>query len=146
MIPLPKWMKDFFINSVCPFCKKSCKRKGVYGLGVREEEHNKKGHTKIFCYEYKCPYCNNRSVFTGFPTSFEDFIADMIDIADIPIMMDDPEVESPNTTSKTGGMSDQEIENAKKMISDSHFFDDLLGKLGIKDQYPDINKESGPPQ
>lgn len=136
MIPLPKWMKDGFRKSSCPHCKKTCKKRGVYGVGIREEVGKNDEVVKSFCYEYRCPFCDKRTVFTGFPSSYEDFVNDLIEIAQIPIIEEEA-VEAPPET-KAGGMSDKEVEEGKKIIEETDYFEDLLSKLGILDQYPEL--------
>ena len=141
MIPLPKWIKEFFDKSLCPYCKKSLKSEGVCGIGIREEKsENKSIHS--FFYQYKCSNCSNWSVFTGFPTTYEDFIADIIEVAKLPMpTMDDirelekemegiegTEGNPPNIHRKKSGMTDQEVRDFKKMIDDNEYF---LAELGF---------------
>jgi hypothetical protein len=38
MIPLPKWIKEIFDKGSCPHCKKNLQKKGVFGVGIREEK------------------------------------------------------------------------------------------------------------
>ena len=140
MIPLPKWIRDGFRGSRCPHCNKVCKKKGVYGIGIREENDKDGNNFRSFCYEYKCPFCEKRSVFAGFPTSYEDFINDVMEIADL-----EPEdEEGPHQTlvePKSVGMSDQEVNEGKRIVSSTDYFEDLLSKLGILDQYRDLPNE-----
>jgi hypothetical protein len=97
------------------------------------------GSFNSFCYEYKCPFCEKRSVFAGFPTSYEDFINDVMEIADLEIADEGPR--ETLVEPKPVGMSDQEVNDGKRMISSTEYFEDLLSKLGILDQYRDLPNE-----
>lgn len=137
MIPLPSWMKDGFKNSACPYCHAPCKASGVYGVGIREE-NTPQGTIKTFCYEYKCVDCNKRSVFTGFPTSYEEYISDLIEIAEV--SGEDPKEEMRNEKSE---MTDKEVKQLYKMMNDTEYYEDFLDKLGILDQYPEFRFKKG---
>jgi hypothetical protein len=152
MIPLPKWIKEIFDKGSCPHCKKNLQKKGVFGVGIREEKVKKK-KSYSFCYEYTCPSCSERTVFTGFPVTFEDFIGDLIDISEIfpetsgkmeELTEADYEgmeegfgddTEEPTAIppkKKPTGMTDKEAKEGMKLIQETKYYEDLLDKLGIK--------------
>lgn len=128
---LPKWLDDAFAQSFCisEKCERKLHRKGVIGVGIREEAQAGSDETILsFCYEYRCPYCGNRSVFSGFPTTIEDFVADMMEIGGFPI----DEVDEPPKKSK---ISNSEVSEAKRIINNSKNFEELMEKMGINREY-----------
>jgi hypothetical protein len=138
MFKLPKWVADTFDQSSCPFaeCKKKLESQGVAAVGIREElEPGTKKLILSFFYEYKCPHCSNRSVFTGFPTSLEDFIGDMIEIANLPT---DKLVNESQPKSK---ISPSEIKEARRFIRKVKDFKDFMKFFGIDDLEIDDGNE-----
>lgn len=164
MIPLPKWVLDVLNQSFCPNekCNKPLTKRGVVGIGIREEVV-KRRKMQSFCYEYDCPYCKQKTAFTGFPTTFNDFILDLIDLSesfpekdmpefvgevmDGPKDMDDDsdydETPKHRWPPKKSRITEKEMKECIKFLNETEFYDDFLEKLGIKKldkEAPDENK------
>lgn len=131
MIPLPRWMRDAFKNSVCPYCEAPCERRGVFGIGVREQQRKKKGLIFTFFFEYRCHECEKESIFPGFDTSFDSFIGDCIDISEMPFDESEKKVKQ----KPPEGMTDGEVADGKKMLNDCETFIEFLDRMGITEQY-----------
>lgn len=140
MLKLPQWIQNIFDQSTCPFadCKKKLDKNGVVAVGIREEpDAETKKMTLSFFYEYKCNSCHNRSVFTGFPTTFEDYIGDMIEISNLP--MEDPNQEE--RAHRRSKISAAEIKAARKFIRKVRDYKDFMKFFGIEDVEPDDGNE-----
>jgi CRISPR/Cas system-associated protein Cas10 (large subunit of type III CRISPR-Cas system) len=136
MIKLPVWVREIFGQSVCPFktCQKKLTEENVIAVGIRNEESKEDGEILSFFYEYRCPHCGKRSVFTGFPTSMEDFISDLIDLNDED-EEDDEEMEVPGE--KKSKISSAEIDAARKLLRKSKNYKEFMGYFGINDVEPE---------
>lgn len=146
MIHLPKWLKEAFSKQACYKCLESLDKKGVIAIGIAEEKNKKlkKPYLALF-YEYKCPHCKSRSTFTGFQTDWDDFLADVVDIArastptppeDLPQAEADtpPEAEEAKAApkpKKNKGMSNTEIQDVLKDLNESADLKDFFIKMGI---------------
>lgn len=138
MIKLPKWVLEIFEQSACPFeeCKVKLVPSGVIAVGIREEKIEGSNKPILsFYYEYKCLKCKKRSQFTGFPTSMEDFIGDMLEIANINVNINGFE------RGKTK-ISVAELDEAKKLLRKSKNFKDFSGYFGILDVEPEDPNEN----
>lgn len=136
MLKLPRWVQEVFDQSACPFrdCRKKLENQGVIAVGAREEKHPEtKQELLSFFYEYKCPHCRNRSVFTGFPTTLEDFIGDMIEISNSTDFAEQ-KVMYPDRRSK---ISTSEVKDALKFMRQSNDFKDFMHFFGIDEVEPD---------
>ena len=76
---LPKWIRKTFKSITCPHekCGVKLTSKGVFGFGIRDEKNNK----IVFCFDYMCSSCLQRTTFTGFPTTLEQFTSNVADSA-----------------------------------------------------------------
>lgn len=154
MLKLPKWIMDIFEKSVCPFpdCKVPLEEAGVVAEGIREEYlPNTTKPVLSFYYEYKCKHCGNRSVFTGFQTTIEDFIADMMEVAGIDwedfVMEDDDDDDTDDTESQPRGkskISSSEYNHALRMLKKAKYYEDFLKSFGIDkvSDEPDENEQN----
>ena len=148
---IPEWMIGEFEKGQCPYCKKSLSEKGVQTHGIREEMSKSKKKVRYsHFYDYKCPKCKNRSVFS-FPTTLKEFINDMIDLANqaMPTQLSDgsmPEVDDqPDVNSRKSGITDEEVDDVKKSLNESEDLKDFFRKIGIdmkvtKSEKDDENK------
>lgn len=138
MVYLPKWMQDVLEKACCPFCKATLTKSGVFGLGMREEKKK-----MTFCYEYKCSKCKNCSIFTGFPTSWHEFISDIIEIAQKADESGDAPVDEMKDlmTSKESPIkkkiSKEEVTDALKTLNESEDLRDYFTKIGIEMNLPE---------
>lgn len=124
-------MREAFKNSVCPHCDAPCIKRGVFGIGVREQQRKKRGTVFTFFFEYHCHNCDKQSVFPGFDTSFDDFIGDCIDISE----MSFDEEKKPAIKKEPEGMTDKEVADGKKLLNDCETFQEFLDRMGISEQY-----------
>ena len=140
MMELPGWLNEFRDRSRCPNCSHKLSKKGVFGLGIREEIHKGKKVTS-FCFEYLCPSCDNRSVFTGFPITFEQFIESIADLAKPVDNIESYETDSEDIQEevkpqkkKKAGITDNEMKKFSKELKDIQSHEEFLEKLGINIQ------------
>jgi hypothetical protein len=146
MIHLPKWMREIFDKSFCPepTCRKPLEYKGVYGVGCQEEK-TKKRTRLVFCYNYRCPKCNGRTVFTGPPTNWEEFITDIIEISEIPDSASKlPQAEAdeaPPPAKSKSKISPSEVSELKNILDESDNLKDFFNKLGITFDQPNDQSE-----
>jgi ribosomal protein S27E len=144
---LPEWMRGQFEKGECPYCKKPLTEKGVQTHGIKEESAKSKKKTRyIHFYDYKCLKCKNRFVFS-FPTTFREFIGDMMELAGLSNDGDTGEIDESDfylPQKKKSGITDDEVSEVKRILDESDDLKDFFGKIGIpmnkpKDQ-PDENK------
>lgn len=137
MLNLPKWVQRIFDESVCPSCSAKVNKNGVFGEGVREDQHPKSKQPYLsFFFLYNCPHCKKPSTFSGMPTDLNDFIGDMIEVASSPMPTDIPITDIMGRNglpdySDEEGISAKEIAEFKKMLHSTKFYEDFLGKIGI---------------
>lgn len=131
MIPLPRWMREAFKHSICPYCDSACKKTGVFGIGIRENANNTEQNRFTFFFEYHCHKCEKNSIFPGSETSFDEFIGDCIDIAEMPF----EEQSKEKKKVKAEGMTDKEVADAKKLLNECSTFDEFLYRTGISEQF-----------
>lgn len=144
---LPEWMKDEFEKHECGYCKKPLMEKGVETHGIREEKtKSKKKIRYVHFYDYRCPKCKNRSIFS-FPTTFKEYIQDMIELANLempPQLTDgtEPEVDNsyPDFPPRKSGITDEEFNEAKRILDESEDLKDFFGKIGIPMDTPSKEK------
>jgi len=133
MINLPKWLQRVLDESVCPACQAKADKTGVFALGVKEEIHSKTKKTFLsLFFLYTCNKCKKASTFSGLPTSFDDFIENMLEVANSP---------TPSTVDNQSGeifeddneqgISDKEVQELKKSLKASKYFEDFLTDIGI---------------
>ena len=144
MIKVPGWLDEFFEKGNCPNCKKTLFKNNVFGLGIREEKiRNKK--VLSLCFEYFCKFCNQKTVFTGFPISFERFVSDLNEMA----MLDssynaytnslnenddeenDEQYEQEKQSPKKSSITTAEIKEFVEALKKIKTHDEFLEKLGI---------------
>lgn len=137
MMELPGWLHEFREKAHCPNCSNKLSKKGVFGIGIREEIIRNKKITS-FCFEYLCPSCKNRTVFTGFPLTMEQFAESVGEL----IMSsqnaeseasDEQETLKPKSKRKTT-ISDSEIKKFSKTLQKMQSHEEFLEKLGINIQ------------
>ncbi len=137
---LPEWMKDEFEKGECPYCESSLSEKGVQSHGIKEERSKTKKKIRyVHFYDYKCQKCKDTAVFS-FPTTFKEFITDMIELSnmDMPPQLHDGETTETDVDSddipvpnKKSGISDDEVSEVKKTLEESDGLKDFFGKIGI---------------
>ena len=145
MLNLPKGIQRILDESVCPVCQEKADKNGVFAVGIREELHPKFKKTYLsFFFLYMCAKCKKPCTFSGIPTTIEDFIGDMIEVANSPMPTDTKNVDSSFFESgiqetEDSGISAKEIRDFKKMLNATEFYEDFLEKIGINRS--DINKK-----
>lgn len=143
---IPEWMSGEFEKGQCPYCKKTLSDKGVQTHGIREElSKSKKKVRYSHFYDYKCPKCKNRSVFS-FPTTFKEFINDMVNLANqsMPTQLSDgtrAEVDDQPSTERKSGITDEEVEEVKKSLDESEDLKEFFRKIGIDMKEPKSEKD-----
>jgi len=150
MINLPQWLQRVLDESVCPACKIKADKTGVFAVGIREEVHAKTKRTFLsFFFLYVCNKCKKMSTFSGLPTSFEDFIGDMMEIASspTPTTADFQNLEEIHEAAEESqqGITDKEVKDLKKSLKSAKYFEDFLTDIGIDkneiDKKDDHDKE-----
>lgn len=122
----------------CPHCSSLLKSSGVYGVGLRE--NTKKGQIELlFGFDYKCEKCKNYSTFSGFKTTHDAFISDIMEIYsnvdnDPGEITKEDEIEKKiekKQNIKKSCISDEEVQSIKNFLNECDNFNDLLHKLGV---------------
>ncbi len=141
MINLPKWIQRILDESVCPACEAKADKTGVFALGIKEEIHSKtkKSFLSIF-FLYNCNKCKKASTFSGLPTSFDDFIENMLEVSNSPTPSTaDCQSSDLFEIDEEQGISDKEVQELKKSLKTSKYFEDFLTDIGIDKN--DLNKK-----
>lgn len=107
---LPKWIRKTFKSLTCPHekCGVKLTPKGVFGFGIRDDKNK-----IVFCFDYMCASCLQRTTFTGFPTTLEQFTSDIADLAGINLYENADEDDFPE-------LSDEEMEKMSSEASESN--------------------------
>ena len=131
MINLPEWIQKTLEESTCVFCQNKMKKENVYAVGISEEISSKNNQKYLsFFYNYYCTDCKKKSTCTGFPTSFENFIKDMIKIFNTG---DESNISDLSNNIKTPSkISNSEIADLKKLLKNTKYHEDFLAKIGIE--------------
>ena len=131
---LPKWIKKIFKMLKCPHCTSALKESNVYGIGIRENA--KKDQIELlFGFDYRCDKCKKFATFSGFKTTYDGFISDIMEISSHlehePQEIINNAPESTVKKRKKSCITDEEVESALTFLNECVSFDEFLHKLGV---------------
>lgn len=142
MIPLPRWAMSVLIDRCCPYCGATRNPAYVTGVGVRDisNEFSKtvqKGNIAL-AFEYNCNFCNTTYQVTVDPkdtqVSAEDILNDILMAVEIYLGR---KVKTTTPKMSKTGITNKEIRDLKRILSESKTWNDFLNNIGISNDFID---------
>jgi hypothetical protein len=140
MKKIPEWLASLAKDYECPKCHLPIDINRIMSLGVKES-HKYKGREVVF-FEYFCDSCQDSCIFELDFTDSDGFIPKMIDSLfeqqsdeNIEEIVDEyygqNKEKMKEKREKRSGITDSEIKNMKKFLSNCKHWEDFLGEIGL---------------